>query len=71
MWATLGSGEDERNYHKLITESPHKQAWLEALAKEWQSHQESDLKTMSEPIEAKDLPPGPGARPIPSTLLVR
>ena len=26
VWATLGSGagEDERNYHKLITESPHK-----------------------------------------------
>ena len=32
VWVTLGSGEDERNYHKLITESPHKQAWLEALA---------------------------------------
>ena len=67
VWATLGSGEDERNYHKLITESPHKQAWLEALAKEGKSHQ--DLKTMSEPIEAKDLPPG--ARRSPSTLLVR
>ena len=44
-----------------------KQAWLEALAKEGKSHQ--DLKTMSEPIEAKDLPPG--ARRSPSTLLVR
>ncbi len=65
VWATVGGGEDERNYHKLITESPHKQAWLDALAKEWQSHQ--DLKTMSEPIQAKDLPPG--ARPIPFDLI--
>ena len=65
VWATVGSGEDERNYFKLITESPHKSAWLSALAKEWQSHQ--DLKTMSEPIQAKDLPPG--ARPIPFDLI--
>ena len=65
VFATIGSGEDERDYFKLITESPHKTAWLDALAKEWQSH--CDLKTMSEPIAAKDLPPG--ARPIPFDLI--
>ena len=65
MWATVGSAEEERDYFKLITQSPHKRAWLEALTKEWRSHQ--DLKTMTEAIDPKDLPPG--TRPIPFDLI--
>ena len=64
-WATIGGAEEHRNYYKLITESPHKTMWKEALAKEWPSHH--DLKTMSEPINPKDLPPG--IRPIPFDLI--
>jgi hypothetical protein len=65
VWTTIGGAEDERNYFKLITESPHKKAWLEALAKEWRSHR--DLKTMTAAIDPKDLPPG--VRPIPFDLI--
>jgi hypothetical protein len=65
VWATIGGAEELRDYYKLITQSPDREQWLAALSKEWQSH--DDLKTMSGPIEPKDLPPG--VRPIPFDLI--
>ena len=43
----------------------YKQFWLTALVEEYQSH--CDLKTMSDPVDPKDLPPG--VRPIPFDLI--
>ena len=35
VWAVIGSAGEERNYYKLITESPYEQLWLTVMCEEY------------------------------------